>query len=128
MSYKSVELVFQTVSQNSQERICVALCYSKSRLCSFRHRCVHVDFVKFLRRPILKNLNKIVVNVCLKQYNNNVFRENKPPAPTRIGKGQLENLSAFFCHWLNKYDLPIAIRFYVTCIYQSNVKFCLIKL
>ena len=87
--------MFQTVSQNSQERFCVTLFYPKSRLCRLRHTCFHVDFAKFLRRPILKNLNQIAVNIRLKQYNNNVFRESKPPAPTRIGKQQLENLSAF---------------------------------
>ena len=54
-----------------------------------------MDFAKFLRRPILKNLNQIAVKIRLKQCNNNVFRESKPPAPIRIGKQQLENLSAF---------------------------------
>ena len=51
-----------------------------------QHKCFPANCAKFFKDTYFEELLQVAVNNDSKQYNNNLFRENKPTAPTGIRK------------------------------------------
>ena len=98
-----------------------------------RHSCFPVDCVKCFKNSYFEELLQIAENNDSKKYNN-LFRENKPPAPTRIRKDNRWSICQLSCCYTSEYvqknviyqrpsfsrDLCRPIKFQVFCDQTIN--------
>ena len=92
----------------------------------YRNSCSEV--VIFLKFSQNSQKGTCVEFLRMATYNNNLFHENKPSAPTGIRKDNM-NLSVLellqlpvnICACSNKSNFPIALLYHVICIDESNL-------
>ena len=68
-----------------------------------RHSCFAVvDCLKCFKNTYFEELSQVAVNNDSKKYNN-LFREDKPPAPTRIRKDNSWSICQHSCCYTSEY-------------------------